>query len=147
VDLGTVVHDRTENRRRTEAVGRVIGLLHHLDRAGIGVPRARRLVREELRDRKLLQVVQQVVGKPRCVDAKFLDLRDTVRDAHDHGRHERGICVLVALRGLPRVGLLERLRVEAQGLVLLILLGEVLLPALQGIQRPLLRVRADDEGW
>mmetsp|Transcript_19267 Transcript_19267/g.54622 ORF Transcript_19267/g.54622 Transcript_19267/m.54622 type:complete len:469 (-) Transcript_19267:15-1421(-) len=146
VDPGAVVQDGQERRRGPVALRGLVGIPHQGDGTPVRAVQLRALVREELCHRELLAAPQELVGELRRIEAEVLYLRDAVGDAQHHGRDQGRVRVPVAGLRLQRVGLLVRAGVEAEGLVLLVLLGQVLLVPPQLLEVVLLPLGAYQEG-
>mmetsp|Transcript_16056 Transcript_16056/g.44175 ORF Transcript_16056/g.44175 Transcript_16056/m.44175 type:complete len:226 (+) Transcript_16056:601-1278(+) len=146
VDPRAVVEDRKEGRGGAECLRGLVSLPHQRDRAHVRPLHRVHPVRNELRHCKLLAGLEQLSRQLRRIQAVLLDLRHAVSHAQEHGGHQGDIGVPVAFSCLLRVSLLVGIRAVAQGLVLLVLLRQVLLPPLQLVQVVALPLTAHKEG-
>mmetsp|Transcript_2321 Transcript_2321/g.6836 ORF Transcript_2321/g.6836 Transcript_2321/m.6836 type:complete len:381 (+) Transcript_2321:198-1340(+) len=134
VDACAVVQDGEGHGRGAHALRGVVGLSHQRNRSTVRPTQPATLVWNQLGIRHALASLQELVRQLRGVNAKLFHLRDAVRNAQYHGRDDRGVRIAVARLRLLRMSLLVSSSTEAQGLVFVVLLRQVLLPPLEVVQ-------------
>mmetsp|Transcript_102573 Transcript_102573/g.257044 ORF Transcript_102573/g.257044 Transcript_102573/m.257044 type:complete len:313 (-) Transcript_102573:71-1009(-) len=147
MDDRAIIQYSEQRRRGTQCLGGFISLPHQRDRTPVEALWHLHVLRHQLLHRELLASLEQLLRQFRRVQTIFCNLGDAVGDADEHGGNERDVRINVAFCCLSRVGLLVGTCIEAKGLVLLVLLRQVLLSAVQLLEVVPLPLRTHKEGW
>mmetsp|Transcript_60905 Transcript_60905/g.157467 ORF Transcript_60905/g.157467 Transcript_60905/m.157467 type:complete len:310 (-) Transcript_60905:123-1052(-) len=141
-----VIHDGKDNCQRAQGSSGLERSSQQRYGAKVGILIWQLSIRYQLVHGELLTSLEDVGRQDRGIDAEVLDLRDAVRDSQDHGCRQRHVRILMAVRRLRRVRELEGAGVEAERLVFVVRLRQVLLLAMEFRQVRPLPLRANEEG-